>query len=109
MNLPLLLLTVFYFMLGAEMKPPPTIPDSLMAKFYKAQAQLVISQAAIEKANSEAEGKRKAYTDTLNELMKACGDGYTMQANAAGDPSCVVKPATPAKPAPPVPAPKKQP
>lgn len=62
---------------------PPAIPDSLAAKFSKAQKKL--------------EDARVAFGEAVKELQAACGKEFQPQMDSKGDPVCAAAPA-PAKP-----------
>ena len=69
-----------------EEKPKtPVITDAQRADFFKAQSQMI-------QANQTAQQSQSAFQAQVAILQKACGDIYTVQLNAQGDPECVVKP-----------------
>lgn len=78
---------------------PPTIPDALQAKFWKAQATMQFDSAAAERAAQKLNQSRAAFQAALKELQAACGKDFEPQMNPSGDPVCVAKqkPAVPAK------------
>ena len=70
----------------------PVIDQVLAGRFFKAQAQDVQAQMALQTAKDEATKKQTAFDAVVDELKKACGDKYEPQLNSNGDPVCVAKP-----------------
>ena len=76
---------------AAKPATPPSISDSERASFFKAQSQMI-------QANTQASARQADFQMVVSELQKTCGDKYTLQLNAGGDPECVAMPApTPTK------------
>jgi hypothetical protein len=69
---------------------PPTIPDAVQAKFWKAQVQVKNAQAALQAAEQQVQ-------EAVVEIQKACGADFQPQMNHVGDPVCAAKPKPPAK------------
>jgi hypothetical protein len=73
----------------AAAKPStPVITDAERASFFKAQSQMI-------QANAQAQQSQAAFQAQVAELQKACGDKFTLQLNAGGDPECIAKSAPP--------------
>jgi hypothetical protein len=68
---------------------PPTITDAQRAQFFKAQSQMIQS-------NAQAQQKQAEFQAAIAEMQKTCGDTAILQSNPNGDPECVARPA-PAK------------
>ena len=76
---------------AAKPVPAPVVSDAERALFFKAQSQMI-------QANAQAQQRQTEFQNAVAEMQKTCGDKYTLQLNAGGDPECVAKPApTPTK------------
>jgi hypothetical protein len=71
---------------AAQPVPAPVVSDAQRAQFFKAQSQMI-------QANTQASARQADFQMVVAELQKTCGDKYTLQLNAGGDPECVAKPA----------------
>ena len=63
----------------------PTIPDTLLAKYWKAQAQVKSAQEALQAANLQAQA-------AIQQIQAVCGAEFQPQLNQQGDPVCTTKP-----------------
>jgi len=77
---------------------PPTIPPPLVTKVFKAQAQLAQAELQQAAADNAVQQRAQVVQELFKELQAACGDKHQPQLDQAGDPVCVVKPASPPKP-----------
>lgn len=81
----------------------PTFTDAQRAKFYKAQAESVQSQAAANQMTETAQKKQQAMMSVVTELQKVCGDNFSVSMSKEGDIYCqpkteqAEKPETPTK------------
>lgn len=66
-------------------KPPatPTIPEPVLTRFWKAQAQVQQNEAALQNARAKMQA-------AVTEMQTACGKEFQPQMNPQGDPACVV-------------------
>jgi len=80
-----LLLLLLTSALSAQTPKPPTIPDGVQAKFWKAQSQLKSAQEALQNAQKQSE-------EAIAEIQKACGTNFVPQLGPTGDPICAPKP-----------------
>lgn len=76
-------------LLWADAPKPPTITDALKAQFFQAQASMIA-------ANAAAQAKRQAFTDVLQQVNKACGEGFQATTDGDDNLSCVVAQKMPA-------------
>jgi hypothetical protein len=98
MKLAAIILAVFLF---AD-TPIPTISDAVKARFFKAQAQMIDANARLQQSKEyqDAQTKQKSFSDAVQELTKACGNGFNPEWDAMGDPICVIAPKPAAAPIP---------
>lgn len=73
---------------------PPVLSDALKAKFWKAQTQVQTAKNTYqETAQYKMFERRNAELNAVvDELTKACGDGFQPQLDKDGDPACVALP-----------------
>jgi hypothetical protein len=88
----------------AKADKAPVIDTMLVARFFKAQSQLLQAQEAVQAANQKFQAQSKSYQDVIAELTKVCGDDYQPTPLATGqsdpkngDPVCTPKPKPEAK------------
>lgn len=103
----IVLLTAFMMIVSAALaQQPPKITQEQAAKFFRAMAQSQTAQSALQQTPQfkVAQDKQQAFQDAINELVKQCGEKFSLQLikdgkpDNDGDPTCVVKPEPP-KPA----------
>lgn len=73
----------------------PSVSDSLKAKFFKAQSQLLQAQNELHSVQNQVQERYDAFQKTVNELLQACGTGSTASLDKDGDLVCVAKPEAP--------------
>lgn len=80
-------------------KDPPKISDAQKKDAWKASSRYNAALAAKNKAIADlnaASGEEKDAKSALDGILNSlCPSGFVMQPDAAGDPSCAVKPADP--------------
>lgn len=73
----------------------PAVSDSLKAKFFKAQSQLLQAQNELQSVQKQVQERTDAFQKTVNELLQACGPSSTASLDKDGDLVCVAKPEAP--------------
>jgi Skp family chaperone for outer membrane proteins len=71
--------------------PSPVIPDTLKARFWKAQSEFQAAQSAAEKADQAMQQKQAVLQSTVGDLKNICGKDFQPQLDASGEVACVVK------------------
>lgn len=81
----------FLFVVGSfaaeTATPVPEIKDDLKAKYWKAYSEYVVATTQSQRAQSNL-------VSIQTKLQEACGDKFTLNVNAEGDPICTEKPKT---------------
>jgi len=81
-------------------KPPapavkaPILPDALVSRFWKSQAQVQTAAQAYQQTPQykDFETKQAEFGEVVKELQAACGNGFQAQMDAKGDPVCASVP-----------------
>lgn len=63
---------------------PPTIPEAVQAKFWKAQAQGINAQQALHATQQQ-------WQAVADEIVKICGPDFQAHVDAQGNPECIAK------------------
>ncbi len=82
----------------AQTPKPPSIPEAVKLKFFKASSEAQASSAQAQQAAQVAKQKQDAYQAVVKELRDACGKDFEPTMDKAGDPACGVKPEPEKKP-----------
>jgi hypothetical protein len=81
------------WIMAAQAPKPPVIPPDMKAKFWKAQAELLVAEQAAQQAAQAAQQKQVAAQTIQLEIQdKVCGKKFDLKPDANNDVSCVEKP-----------------
>jgi hypothetical protein len=83
-----------------EVKPKvaPVIPVEVREKLFKAQAELLASQTALEHAQQAAQAKTAAFQVEVKKAQETCGADYSVNLDQVGEVVCTENPAAPKAP-----------
>ena len=77
---------VLLYALGAiSQAKAPKLPDAVVAKFWKASAQVQSAQTQLLSAQAQMQA-------VVKEMQEACGAEHQPSMSPTGDPECVAKP-----------------